>query len=481
MADVRRKNTATPLQVQKIIRANIKALSEPDYLAADSEKICEVYEDFLADVLRVTLRPSEVMLRQATGEVFSNSPEQIKCFCQRIIAAAQFVCSKSVSRTSGAKLSPFVNRLCDIVEETKRSQSPGVKELRPTSSSSQKSCSSQKVQESSLETSPLHRTTSSSFRKKSLGNSPIKVGGFASRVRRQLSLQGELSSDTRGMSPSKMSRDQLFRWVGIAAPATVVSSDDEAAVCTPVKERSDSASQSVVATSAVKQVAEYVDRAQCTVVRQMTDGSLIVAEMRPNPSTGFATAFFPDGSKVASEIPNLALELHRMPPVAKKKVCKKPAGHAPAKKKKKKKKAAKDSDFEAAPTESTQVEDSPTVEDLEEEDVPTVYMPPATTSGGPKKNRDKQESPSKMLYGKMWYEKPRCIGIREKLLNKKQVFSFRTKTLSEEVMRTIGDDLLAKLNNGSLLVAEGCNWAKEKMAEKEAELGRSGPKKMRKS
>ena len=58
-------NTASKEEVAKVVRANLDGLHSTRFSMSDLDVVCGNYKEFLADLLKLTPRPSRVILTAA--------------------------------------------------------------------------------------------------------------------------------------------------------------------------------------------------------------------------------------------------------------------------------------------------------------------------------------------------------------------------------------------------------------------------------
>ena len=97
------KNCATAEQVSKVFRANGLTVIKTECLL-DFEELCEHYEEFLCDLLRLTPRPTakliETVAMQSSNKI---TKDAANLFGQRVASAISHIRQKSKSITSGAR------------------------------------------------------------------------------------------------------------------------------------------------------------------------------------------------------------------------------------------------------------------------------------------------------------------------------------------------------------------------------------------
>ena len=113
MAKCRAKNEAQPQDVVKILRANFERLESKTYLVSDIEDVAIAHADFLVDVLRVTARPTPLLLEKAALKAYDRmKPSDAAAWGRQVAAAAKFCREKLKGLKSGTKLHPEVKKVC---------------------------------------------------------------------------------------------------------------------------------------------------------------------------------------------------------------------------------------------------------------------------------------------------------------------------------------------------------------------------------
>ena len=175
-----------------------------------------------------------------------------------------------------------------------------------------------------------------------------------------------------------------------------------------------------------------------------TDGRSETAPLEHGPE-GFAFAAFGGAlGRVESEVPNVLLATRAAAaavmkkPSAAKAAMKKPAA-APLKKPSAAAPSGDEDEPEEAEEEAADEDEAEAVEEAAEAEEATVQK-----------------------YVTMWYKNHNCVGIRQRYLGKKQVASVGGKACkkSRTELEKIANQLIAKLEGGSMCEADGKEWAR---------------------
>ena len=109
-AMARAKNTADEKAVGKVLRANLTCLDPKLFQQAEMDLVVASYEDFLIDLLKVTARPTQSILKAAASSVFAVSPETADAFAGRMCKSISYCRQKEKSAQSGKKLHSAVKK-----------------------------------------------------------------------------------------------------------------------------------------------------------------------------------------------------------------------------------------------------------------------------------------------------------------------------------------------------------------------------------
>ena len=178
------------------------------------------------------------------------------------------------------------------------------------------------------------------------------------------------------------------------------------------------------------------------------DGRSETSELLVGPE-GFAYATF-GGDRVESEVPNLLLAPR---PVMKKSAAAKVAMKKPA----------------AAPLKKPAAVSPPDDEDSEEAEEYIADEDKEVEAEEDEEEDEEAEAEAAELprqeYTKMWYKAHHCIGIRQRLLGKKQIASVGGKTCgkSRKELEDIADKCIAKLEGGEMCEKDGKTWLRDQI------------------
>ena len=117
---MRAANTASPLQLQKIIRSNLSCLDVKLYGQASFDQICSSYDELIIDLLQATCRPTPKALEQAAKAALDD-PDQAACrqWSVAVCDAITYCRQKAKSMTSGSRLEPAVLKICRLLNTLK--------------------------------------------------------------------------------------------------------------------------------------------------------------------------------------------------------------------------------------------------------------------------------------------------------------------------------------------------------------------------
>ena len=113
---MRAANTASPLQLQKIVRSNLTCLDAKLYGQASFDLICSSYEELIIDLLQATQRPTPKALEQAAKAALDDA-DQAACrqWSVAVCDAITYCRNKTKSMTSGSRLEPAVLKICRLL------------------------------------------------------------------------------------------------------------------------------------------------------------------------------------------------------------------------------------------------------------------------------------------------------------------------------------------------------------------------------
>ena len=127
----RAKNTASAKDIAKVLRgASLSVLPDPStYMLAYIEKVISTYEDLLADLCAVTVRPTAPLLQSGFALVFKGvSKRDRRAFAEQVVKAVAECRARGKSSTSGKKLPSSIFRISQVLkgqepQSTKRKSS----------------------------------------------------------------------------------------------------------------------------------------------------------------------------------------------------------------------------------------------------------------------------------------------------------------------------------------------------------------------
>ena len=113
---MRAANTASPLQLQKIVRSNLSCLDAKLYGQASFDQICSSYEELIIDLLQATQRPTPKALEQAARAALDDpDPAACRQWSVSVCDAITYCRVKAKSMTSGSRLEPAVLKICRLL------------------------------------------------------------------------------------------------------------------------------------------------------------------------------------------------------------------------------------------------------------------------------------------------------------------------------------------------------------------------------
>ena len=236
-----------------------------------------VGEDFLIDLLKVTARPTQSILKAAASSVFAVSPETADAFAGRMCKSISYCRQKEKSAQSGEKLHSAVRKVILALRGK-----AGANEVSPASARA---------------SSPVEAPAMSSAQEASASSK--KRSRSPPRTRESIFLE-------LGLTPPKGSSKPLL----VFSPAVSIDSSVQVASSQegplPSSEAASSSRQSN------DKVAVYVDNSTLELVRAHAgkDAQRYPLEVGPE---GFAVAKV-DGATVPTEVPNLLLKKGPLPP-----------------------------------------------------------------------------------------------------------------------------------------------------------------------
>ena len=112
------KNEASPKDISKCLRANLKGIDSQALANADLDALVKVFKDCILDIIKATCRPTVKLLELAAVEAFEGVDANLgHFFGQRMTAAVTYCRNKLKGSTSGAKLQPAVREVCALLQE----------------------------------------------------------------------------------------------------------------------------------------------------------------------------------------------------------------------------------------------------------------------------------------------------------------------------------------------------------------------------
>ena len=248
----RAKNTASPAEVSRLLRATIAVEVVQSWLddkTFEAAEVAEKFEKAICDVLKWTARPTKNLLQNAFQEAFKLTSSESMAISQAIINTITNARNTAKSVTSGVKTSPSIRRIISVLK--------GDGKLKVEDRSIRKSCSTPCLAKA--------EDASSSKKRKSSADDIMEISS------------AEFLSDCD--SPAKPTQQRLKESrssFGIHSPA--------------------------------KTSTWWIDWAECLVKRRQGH-DVQVAVLEPGPD-GFVLAQFEGATKFVTEMPNLFLKQH---------------------------------------------------------------------------------------------------------------------------------------------------------------------------
>ncbi len=407
----RARNEASPEELAKAIRANLRTLDTQDFACTEPSKVVDRHANLILDMLKLTPMPSAGLIASAAKVAFNTEPEEAKLFGQRLANAISFCRKKKRSMTTGKKLSAAVVSVIGALE-----------------------CKAQATHSVTLPTAKigLHKLWRgiSSPKKRILrahqsisSEDPCKVERPKVRSRAQTTSKGSSSTAIReeilalyGATPR--------RAIQISSPGSEFEVEEEAsppkAHCPPEAHRR-----------------QYLDSGRRCMLRIFPDGTEEQATMSEGPN-GFALARFRQEDPIETDMPNIMLTVVIPPP-----------GEGTAVAKQAKKQQVQKKPAAVLCDEEEEGAESAVEEGCEAESVA----------------RSEAASPPTSRYGKMFYKKDCSYGIRQKDPPKKQIFAIRG--LEQSKLEGIADSVIRRLEKG-MPEATAREWAKAEVARQDS-------------
>ena len=296
-AMARAKNSASPADICKILRAELMGLDAGKYLSPKDDDVCQEYAGLIVSLLKATPRLNTGLLKIACVQAFQVSESEAHMFSSKIIQCVSYCRNKAKSFTTGSKTAH------------------GVKLIVKTLNSFKTPCVELTASLKKRALSRMHSDESKSSNKRVKpidGNSTCKIAGSSSRA----------------------SQSEICAIYGLKEKVSLPLMEDDF-VCV-----SDDASSvpSQVSPQKVQEIhdspkktnsnAVWLNSESCCLQRLSLGGVIHSAKMEQGKD-GFCDAFFDEESPIKTEMPNLTLyikqEALKRPAAAKKKVMKKPS------------------------------------------------------------------------------------------------------------------------------------------------------------
>lgn len=449
----RAKNEAQPEDLIKAFRGFSRDLNV-GLLVGDLDVVCTNFEKLMCDVLRVSVRPTALLLQQASKLAWECNADTALLFRQRLSAAYQHCRLKSKSATSGKKLAPAVWNIATLMKQLSPEEVSLGSQLIVRAKKLQRRLSDPGSPVASLAkktpppSSPETRRpqkSAKSFETSSVPDPSVMsvadinalFGGRGAPSRPQAAEASDLELLSAAGSPKSPSL--RLRLPKFSSPSLQLRRPPSS---------SSRPSQKSPASGPSKC---YFDSCRGTMVRLLEDGTVEAAKLIPGESA-FATACFEGEEPFPTEIPSLlAQELLDEP-----QAIKRPASRAL------KRPAAAMSEAEAE--ESDAAEDDADEEQEEQEEEPPAEDASAAPAQIPQPIVAVPAAVVLMTYTAMTYPNG-SIGIRQKQAPKKQICAVWNRDQPKELLKKVADELIAALESGLVAPEEAKQWSHARLNE----------------
>jgi hypothetical protein len=321
----RAKNTATAADVARVLRGGVASLEDEKYLTTDLDKIVEIYEPVIMDLLRLTPRPTAGVLKLGSASAFSEKNTDAECYAfgEKLYNAIVMCREKSKSMSTGKKLSDPVRKVCQFM-----------------------------LSGGAVSTKAIEIPRSNSFVSTSSSEVFSKKPAVAKWKSQEL-CEDKVKEDILAMyglkkQPLPMGPPSAFSAVSSKDVLEIASSQE----CSPAKVKPS------------RDFLQHLDTEKRCLVRSFPTGQTVFASMSPG-AKGFAVAYFPgEQESFDTEMPNAMLSIV---PAA---VMKRPAAPLSRKLVKQARKAAKveeelfDDEEDGEPEETIELGNQPVEEEV---------------------------------------------------------------------------------------------------------------------
>lgn len=270
------RNCASIEQVGKVFRANGMTTLKTDCLL-DFEELCENYEEFICDLLRLTPRPTAKLIEKAALESSNKiTKDSANLFGQRVASAISHIRQKAKNMTSGTKTSRAFNNIRMVMNKCENAAGGSL--LDRASKISQP-----------VKASPESQTSEPASK---ISQLPISQNAQqpASKISQPVAARSRASSSHEDIRRRIMSS---YRTASDVTSVAMICSSQE-----------DEVPQVPSTTSARR----WFDSGRKTMAQLSSSGSMQYASMTPG-ADGFAVAHFTGMSPgTTTEMPNLLLQ-----------------------------------------------------------------------------------------------------------------------------------------------------------------------------
>ena len=444
----RAKNEAQPEDLIKIFRGFSRDLNV-GLLVGDLDDVCTNFEKLMCDVLRVSARPTALLLQQASKLAWECNADTALLFRQRLGAAYQHCRVKSKSATSGKKLCPAVWNIGTLM----RQLAPEVASL-----GSQLLVRAQKLQKRLSDPgspAPLGKKApppiSPESKRPQNSAKPSVPDPSAMSVADINALFGGRGAPSRPQAAEARDLEVLSASSAAGSPGPSSPKLMLPRFSSPSLQLRRAPSSSSRPESLAKGSSKcYFDSCRSTMVRLLEDGTVEAARLIPGEGA-FASACFEGEQPFLTEIPSLlAQELLDEPQVMRR----------PASRVRKRPAAAMTVEEESDAEADDAADDAEEQEELEEET-------PAEDGPAPADEQQIVAVPAAivlMTYSPMTYPNG-SIGIRQKQAPKKQICAVWDRDAPKELLKKVANKLIAALASGLVAPGDAKQWSNARINE----------------
>jgi hypothetical protein len=435
------KATSDPKQLCKLLKG-ISDHGPPEALWAivAPDKTVECIQEHLLDVLAYDKSVNGSLMKSSAMKAWDMPAAQAQMYADKFMLSLSHCRVKLKQRSSGKKLHPSVNRVCDVLESS--SPTPA-----KTTGSSKKKCSSPEKSPKPSGARSVHEVQESP----------------PPRLRRKRALEQKEEEEEN----EEKRRGRIFGLFGLEVPtnyatdcAQQVDSDSDVeasstlAESLPIETGQSQGNSSGSADNPKKNLPEFWDANNKEYIRVLPGHGKVVAQLTAGPK-GFCLAKFPDEPEHETEIPNLVLQL-KVPQVSTKSILKRPAAAAAAAAAAKASAKADALKTKAAACKAAnkRLYTKTSVGVDFEPEVPEPQVSPAPVPLPAVAAVEVPAAPAQVAVGMgyhiMYYAKTEALALRQTQPPKKQLFQILFPSVPLEAKRKILQTAILKLLEGQL-------------------------------